>query len=266
MKAGLFLACAAMAISVPLSQPAQAAAAKSAGASAAKSHDWSLVVGPTPAGGFVMGNPKAKVKLIEYGSMTCPHCAHFDEDAVPSLIGDYVKTGKVSWEFRNYVRDAVDVSASLLTRCGGARRFFPLTRALFADQRSWEKRIAQASQDELTRVQALPPEQQFLAAAKLAGLPQWAAAHGIPATKSSQCLKDGKAIGQLVQMASDAKTEFPDFAGTPSFVVNGTMVEFGAITAAEVWPTLESRIKAALGDRCASAAAQPDPSLKGAEN
>ena len=67
---------------------------------------WSAA---TPAGGFVMGNPNAKVKLIEYGSLTCPHCREFDEKGVQPLIANYVKTGQVSWEFRNYVRDAFDL-------------------------------------------------------------------------------------------------------------------------------------------------------------
>src|SRR5919112_6429232 len=65
-----------------------------------KGGDWSQVVNPTSANGFVMGNPNAKVKLVEYGSLTCPHCAEFDEKAVPALIDKYVKSGQVSWEFR----------------------------------------------------------------------------------------------------------------------------------------------------------------------
>ena len=49
----------------------------------------------------MMGNPNAKVKLIEIGSLTCPHCREFDEKGVPTLIDKYVKTGQVSWEFRH---------------------------------------------------------------------------------------------------------------------------------------------------------------------
>jgi protein-disulfide isomerase len=229
--------------------PSQAQAAATKSAHATRGKDWSLVVSPTPAGGFVMGNPNAKVKLVEYGSMTCPHCAHFDEDSVPSLIRDYVKTGKVSWEFRNYVRDTIDVSAALIARCGGAKHFFPLTRALFKDQPSWEKKVAETPQEELTRLETLGPDEQFLAAAKIAGFQQWAAAHGIPAAKATQCLTDAASINKLVQMADDTTTQFPNFPGTPSFTINDSMVEFGAITAAQVWPTLESRIKSALGEQ-----------------
>src|SRR3989337_87005 len=76
------------------------------------SGDWSEVVTQTSTGGFRMGNPNARVQLIEFGSMTCPHCATFDEEGVPPLIDKYVKSGQVSFEFRNYVRDPFDISAS----------------------------------------------------------------------------------------------------------------------------------------------------------
>src|SRR3982750_1794930 len=99
-----------------------------------KGGDWTMVVNPTAAGGYMMGNPNAKVKLIEFGSLTCPHCRAFDEEGVPSLIGKYVKSGQVSWEFRNYVRDGFDLTASLIARCNGAKAFFPLTRAIYKDQ------------------------------------------------------------------------------------------------------------------------------------
>ena len=73
----------------------------------------------TPEGGYLMGNPKANVKLIEFGSMTCPHCAEFEEQRGEQLIDTYVKSGRVSYEFRNFVRDPFDLAASLIARCGG---------------------------------------------------------------------------------------------------------------------------------------------------
>lgn len=204
--------------------------------------DWSQVVNPTPAGGFMMGNPSAKVKLIEFGSMTCPHCKEFDEKGVPALIDKYVKSGQVSWEFRNYVRDAFDVAASLVARCNGAKSFFPLTRALYDDQDNWVAKIQQAPQEQLQQMQNLPPNQQFLAFAKVAGFQQWAAARGVPEAKSTQCLTNEQSVNQLVQMASDTTSQYPEFQGTPTFVLNGTMVEKTA-----TWELLEPQIKKALG-------------------
>jgi protein-disulfide isomerase len=216
---------------------------------AAKARDWTKVVSATPSGGFVMGNPKARVKLVEFGSMTCSHCREFDEVAVPQLLSNYVRNGEVSWEFRNYVRDAFDVTASLIARCNGPASFFPLTRGLYTEQQKWMSKVQQTPQDQLQPIHDLPVNQQFLALAKVAGFQQWAASHGISPAKSAQCLGNEHAIDALVQMANDAGKEFPDFKGTPAFVINGKMVDFGRITADEVWPILQSKIRSALTKR-----------------
>ena len=207
-----------------------------------KGGDWTQTVSLTPDGGMLMGNPDAKVKLIEYGSLTCPHCREFDEKGVPTLTSKYVKSGQVSWEFRNYVRDPFDLTATLIARCNGAKSFFPLMRALYKDQPVWVGKIQAVPQAQLEGLQNLPPSQQFVQAAKFAGLPEWAAARGVPAAKSNQCLSNENSINQLVQMTGDATTQFPDFPGTPTFVINGKMAESTA-----TWELLEPKLKAAIG-------------------
>src|SRR5690242_5317628 len=122
MKPGSFLLCAAALAAAAGCNSKQGDAATNAPAKVENvpppaNGDWTQVVMATPDGGFRMGNPNAKVKLIEYGSMTCPHCREFDEKGAAPLMNQYVKTGQVSWEFRNYVRDAFDLTASLITRC-----------------------------------------------------------------------------------------------------------------------------------------------------
>ncbi len=206
--------------------------------------DWTQVVNPTEAGGFVMGNPNAKLKLVEYGSMTCPHCREFDESGGDTLMNTYVKFGQVSWEFRNYVRDGFDLAASLVARCNGAKSFFPLTRALYKDQLNWVQKIQNTPQPQLEALQNLPPNQQFLEMAKIAGFPQWAAMRGVPEAKSQQCLSNENSVNQLVQMNSDATTQYPEFQGTPTFVINGQLVKDTA-----TWDKLEPQHKAALGER-----------------
>ena len=204
--------------------------------------DWSTVVAQTAQGGFRMGNPDAKVKLIEFGSMTCPHCAEFDEAAFEPLVQKYVKSGQVSFEFRNYVRDPFDISASLIARCNGSRSFFPLTGALFEDQQQWINRLQAMPQQQLEALTNLGPERQFLEIAEAAGLQQWAAMRGVPTAKSTQCLTDQNAVSQLVQMNSDITSEYPQFQGTPSFVINGELAENTA-----TWAQLEPKIREALG-------------------
>ena len=208
----------------------------------APARDWTRVVAATPAGGYVLGNPKAKVKLVEYGSLTCPHCRAFDEEGVPTLLAKYVKPGQVSWEFRNYVRDAADLTAALIARCNGAGSFFPLVRALYKDQPVWFGKARATPKEQLQQLASQPPQQQFVGMAKFAGLDDWAKAHGVPPAKSSQCLANLKSVDQLVQMTSDATEQHPDFAGTPTFLING-----GLVKNTGTWDQLEPQLKAALG-------------------
>lgn len=207
--------------------------------------DWTKVVIATPAGGFMMGNPTAKVHLIEYGALTCPHCQRFDEAGVGPLIDNYVKTGKVSYEFRNYLLNALDLAPSLIARCNGPAGFFPLVRALYKDQANWVGKVQAAPQDQLEALQTLPNNQIAPTVAKLAGLQQWAAMRGVPEAKSAQCLSDANDVNRLVKMTEDATTQYPDFPGTPTFILNGKMVDT-KVAEAEVWPTLEAKIKGAL--------------------
>ena len=249
MKPIAFLTCAAALVAIAGCHSKQGDAATNTSVkleqvAPPKGGNWTDVVNPTAAGGFVMGNPNAKVKLIEFGSLTCPHCKAFDDEGVPLLMDKYVKSGQVSWEFRNYVRDAFDLTAALIARCNGAKGFFPLTRALYKDQATWIGKIQAAPQDQLQEMQNLPPSQQFVKLAQVAGFPEWAAARGLPQAKSNQCLSNEKSVDQLVQMTSDATSQFPDFQGTPTFVINGTMLDKTA-----TWDTLEPQLRTALGER-----------------
>src|SRR5262249_14475862 len=104
--------------------------------------DWTDIAESTPEGGFRMGNPNARVKLVEYGSLPCEHCAAFAAHGLRELLQDYVQHGQVSLEFRNYYRDGVDIAAAMLSRCAEPRPYFDLTYALLAQQRAWMGRIA----------------------------------------------------------------------------------------------------------------------------
>ena len=202
--------------------------------------DWSTIVSQTPEGGFLMGNPAAKVKLIEYGSLTCPHCADFEETGGKSLVDNYVKKGLVSFEFRNFVRDPYDITAALIARCGGPASFFGLTRAFYAEQKDWIAKIQAADPAAMQALQSQPPQAQFKSIADMAGFPAFAALRGVPKAKSEACLADPAAASALVQMNSDAVSNY-SVQGTPSFIINEELV-----SGAADWKTLEPAIKAAL--------------------
>jgi protein-disulfide isomerase len=154
-----------------------------------------------------------------------------------------VKSGQVSWEFRNYVRDAFDLTATLIARCNGAKSFFPLMRAFYKDQPNWVATIQATPPAQLEQLQNLPPNQQFLELAKVANFQPWAAMRGVPTAKSTQCLTNEQSVDKLVQITSDATTQYPDFRGTPTFILNGTMLDVG------LWKDLEPKIRDALGER-----------------
>jgi protein-disulfide isomerase len=203
--------------------------------------DWTQMVTATADGGMLMGNPDAKVKLVEYGSMTCPHCRAFDETGVEPLINTYVKSGQVSWEFRSYLRNAVDLAATLIAQCNGPKSFFPITRAIYKDQTTIMTKLEAVPPQQMANLQTLPTAQIPPAAAQLAGLQQWAAARGVPEVKSAQCLSNETEINRLVGLTSDVPNKYPNFTGTPNFAINGKLDEKIA-----GWPDLESKLREAL--------------------
>ena len=202
---------------------------------------WADVVNATSSG-YMMGSPNAKVKLIEIGSLSCPHCKKFDDEGVPPLIDKYVKSGNVSWEFRPYlIHGPIDMAANLIVTCNGVKSFFPLARALYKDQAIWMAKVESTPQDKLNEIQNLPTNQIFITMANLLGLQDWAAARGVPQAKSNECLSDQKMIDHQVQVTSDVSNQFPDFKGTPSFIINGKMLsDTGS------WDKLEPQLQAAL--------------------
>ena len=202
---------------------------------------WADVVNAT-SGGVMMGNPNAKVKLVEIGSLSCPHCRLFEEEGVPALIEKYVKPGKVSYEFRPYlIHGPIDMAANLIVRCNGTKSFFPLVEALYKDQDTWMAKVEAAPQDKLEQIQNMPTNQIFVAMANVLGLQDWAAARGVPQAKSNQCLSDQQAIDKEVQITSDVNSQFPAFQGTPSFVINGKL-----LTDVGTWDKLEPQLQDAL--------------------
>ena len=201
---------------------------------------WTDVIEATPEGGFRMGNPNAPVKLVEYGSMTCSHCAAFAEEGIPQLENTYVKSGQVSLEFRNYVRDGADMAASLLARCNGPTPFFKLTDQMFAAQEEWLGRASSLDQATQQRLGSLPPQQQIGEYARVLGLVDFVKMRGVPEGKANSCLADKAALDKLIEIQNFANTEYR-LPGTPSFLINGKVVPDAAS-----WQQLEPALRAAL--------------------
>ena len=97
----------------------------------------------------VLGDPNAKVTVIEYASLTCPHCAGFHTTILPELKKLYIDTGKVKLVFRDFPLDRVALQASLLAECVPADRYFAMVDMLFQTQAQWSR--ARDPQDALSK-------------------------------------------------------------------------------------------------------------------
>ncbi|KPF69223.1 hypothetical protein IP88_11605 [alpha proteobacterium AAP81b] len=218
-----------------------AAVTKVAAAPAGKSGiDWANTAVATPEGGFLLGNPNAKVKLLEFASLSCPHCKDFHAAAFETIRNKYVASGNVSYEFRNFVLNGADFAASVLARCQGPRPFFGLLGSFFRDQTSWLEPFTTLTPADQARLQAMPEDQQIKALAELGKLDAYVRTRGITRAKFDQCLADPKASSTIQQLRTQA-TDTYKLTGTPGFILNGKTQE-NVFT----WDQLEPRIQQAL--------------------
>ncbi|WP_242129264.1 thioredoxin domain-containing protein [Sphingobium sp. Sx8-8] len=187
---------------------------------AAPAANWVAQVALSPIGGHVLGNPAAPSKLVEYVSYTCSHCAHFVGEASAPLKANYVRTGKVSVEVRNAVRDKYDLTAALLARCGGPRRFFGNHEALFANQDDWMEKLQAYEKD------AVKPTDQKAALRDIGqktGLYALMARRGFTPAQLDACINNPVAMKQILAMTDEAWNKV-QISGTPGFTLNGTLV------------------------------------------
>jgi len=202
--------------------------------------DWTKTVAATPEGGFRMGNPKAKVALIEYFSFTCPHCAAFVAEALPTIRDQYVRSGKISFEMRPAVRDRADYVAALLSRCTGPARFFGTAEALFAAQGDWETRAIDWDSNHPADFQGDGAPAAMAALAHGSGLDAIAQAPGVTPAAPPRCFSDPKAQTAVKASTEDAWS-IRKISGTPAFLGNGTLL--GDV---HDWPGLEPKLIEAL--------------------
>ena len=190
---------------------ALAAIALAAPLTAATPKPWTATATLAPSGSYVIGNPKAKVKLIEYVSYTCPHCAHFSRESAAVLKGKMIASGSTSLEVRSSVHDRYDLVAATLARCSGPALFPRMHDLLFARQDQWLK---QADGAGLTAI------------AKAAGMSDGAIA---------ACFAKEANVASTLKVAQSIQGKI---SGTPAFELNGTLIENTG------WAELEPNLRA----------------------
>ena len=151
---------------------------------------------------MTLGNPDAKVKVMEYASFTCPHCANFHSTVFKDLKKDYIDTGKVHFVYREVFFDRYGLWAAMVARCGGEMKYFGISDILYSTQQEWA-----ASDDPNVVVGNL----------KKIGLTA-----GMDGTQLDSCLRDGAMAQAMIDHYEANMKEF-DVKGTPTLVINGTV-------------------------------------------
>lgn len=199
---------------------------------------WTQVITQTADGGYRMGNPNALVKLVEFGSRTCPTCARFAIDGFAALASRYVASGKVSYEFHDYpVHGAIDLAPILLGRCVPKERYFALLDAMFANQEKLLAGKGDIPDADKARLEKATPNQVAAYLAKFYGYDAFAAKYGVTPARAAACLADRAGIEAIAREADTANNQYK-VTGTPSFFVNGEKAQ------ATSWAALEPILQA----------------------
>ena len=195
---------------------------------------WTAVATPVASGSYLIGNPKARVKLVEYVSYTCPHCAHFTQES-DAPLGAMVRSGSTSIELRNQVHDGIDLAAATLARCSGAAVFPRVHAAFFQKQEQWLDRASEWAQGNRDRIASWPQLAQLSAIAEGAGLTAIARDAGAPTAAVASCFANDAAVKKTIAVSeSTSKVQ-----GTPAFEINGRLIQNVG------WAQLQPQLRAA---------------------
>jgi protein-disulfide isomerase len=162
--------------------------------------DMAELMQPGPMGEKTLGDPNAPVKIVEYASMTCTHCAHFHEVTYPGLKEKYIDTGKVYFVFREFPLDPVATAAFMLARCVPENQYFTFVSAMFKNQKLW------AFTDD-----------------RIGGLTKMAKQAGLSQEKFEQCLTNQELL-EGVNSVKQRGAETFNVDSTPTFFINGEIV------------------------------------------
>ncbi len=207
-------------------------------AAAPKSIGWNNTVAQTAAGGHLIGNPDAAVKLVEYVSYTCSDCASFMIQSDAALQIGYVSSGKLSIEVRHLVQGPVDLAAAMLANCGPPAKFALNHSALMRSQNRWRVTFERAGTAQKQRWTAGALLSRGRAIADDMGFYAVMASRGYDRSATDKCLAD---LGLANRIGADSKAGYASGIKTPpSFTINGTLEP------AQTWAELRPLIDASL--------------------
>lgn len=196
---------------------------------------WLETSARTEDGGYRLGNPDAPLKLVEYASHTCGACAAFSAQGVPPLEEEYVASGVVSYEVRNLIRDPLDMTISVLARCGADEAYHPRANAAWAALGDISQNL---DGETYQAAMAQPIEQRFIAIAEGAGLLDFFATRGLSTDQARQCLADVENINAIADRSESSASE-ANVTATPTFFLNGARID------GSQWPQVEPALQQA---------------------
>jgi protein-disulfide isomerase len=230
MRARFLLAAlaAVTALALPVADAAaqQRRAARPTAARPAAPRDWTRVAVRTPEGGVRMGNPAAPVRLVEYGSITCPHCAAFANQGGNAGLYRHIRTGRVSWEYRPYMIFPTDPAVFAALACLPPGQYFGAVEQLYATQRTWVSRAQAYMEANQSQLGGMTVPQQAVALFRASQLEGLFRARGLTPARINACISNVvnlRAIAQTTRVG----TQRYGVQGTPTFFVNGAQA--GAI-------------------------------------
>jgi protein-disulfide isomerase len=199
---------------------------------------WTDKVTVTEKGGYLVGNPDAPIKLVEYGSLTCPACANFAGEGMEPLMAKYVSTGRVSFEFRSFIiHGPLDLALTRLIGCSRPEAALPLADQIWANLQPIQER-AYRDQAAIANINGLPENQRFVQFGALTGLYEFFAARGISEDQARICLADFASLEKLSKISESYGSE-DGINQTPTFLLNGKKVDAGT------WADLEPQLQRA---------------------
>lgn len=175
---------------------------------------------PGPLGDMSLGDKNAPIKVYEYASLTCSHCAEFNKDTFPTFKKEYIDTGKVYYTLRDFPFDPIATAAYMLAHCAGPERYFGFVDVLFSTQAQWA--FVETPMEALKGI---------------------ARQGGFSEEKFDACMKDEKIFDHVKATAQRGAQQF-GVRSTPTFFVNGEKVE-GAVPYAEFEPILKKHLPGA---------------------
>jgi protein-disulfide isomerase len=232
-------ALAATALCLALAGSASAQPARAKARPAPRPADWTRTVTAGADGSYVIGNPRSPVLVTEYASYTCSHCAEASATVIPKLMAA-VRAGQVRYELRHLVRDPFDLTAAIIARCGGPRRFLAVTERLFREQANWLGGIEAWRARSGAAVEAAPEAERPWLVGQGIGLVAIGTAGGLDPAAQKACLSDERS--RLAPLAMTEEGRSRAIRATPAFLVNGELA-----AGVHDWPALEAKIKAAAG-------------------